>query len=226
MLSASPDPAALRRLLATRFPGAHTWGESTAPPPAPAFATGLPAIDDATGGGLPLGALTEIVCPAPSCGGQLLLGQLLAAARRAHRRVALVDAFDTFDPASFGDDALAHLVWVRGHGDLPAALSATDLLARDGNLGLVLLDVRAASLAALRRSPAPLWYRLQRAAETAQLPLVVHSPRAFVPSARLRLELNQQRHTLADLATARPSLAMALAPTLRRQRLNLVTGSG
>src|SRR5512145_954298 len=119
---------ALRHLLAERFPTVpRTTGR--------VLGTGIPAIDEATGG-LPLGALTELVCAAPSCGGHLLFGQLLAATRATRTRVALIDSTDSFDPASFAEDLLPHLVWVRCAGTA-MALSAADLLARDANLGLV-----------------------------------------------------------------------------------------
>lgn len=221
MPSIAADPAALRRLLAERFPTAHAWGET---PAGRVLATGLDTLDESTGGGLPCGAITELVATAPSCGGQLFLGQLIAAARAQQQRVALVDVTDAFDPGSFGDDALSHVVWVRGTGDLTTALGATDLLARDANLGLVILDVRDVPLAALRRTPAPLWYRLQRAVETADLALVVHTPRALVPSARLRLEL-ECPHGLPALGNDRLHLAQNLTPRLRRQRLGIATGS-
>ncbi|MEY2878881.1 MAG: hypothetical protein RLZZ15_1261 [Verrucomicrobiota bacterium] len=210
--------AALRHLLAARFP--------TAPRAAArALRTGLPAIDDAAGG-LPLGALTEFACTAPSCGSHLLLAQLLAATRAARTRAALVDTADAFDPASFPADLLAHLVWVRcpprtaspPHSALADALAATDLLARDANLTLVILDLRHAPDRELRRTPATLWYRLQRAVAPADLALVVLTPRATVPSAQLRFTLATS-HPAAALAAARPVLATALAPALERQRL-------
>ena len=203
--------AHLRQLLAERFP-----------PSAPraggrVLATDLPAIDDLTGGGLPDGALTEIVCAAPSCGSQLLLGQLLRAAREARGRVGLIDAHDSFDPASWSTDLLAHVVWVRCQ-ETAAALQAADVLSRDANFRLVVLDLRYAAPAELRRTPAPFWYRLQRAVEPADRALVVFTPHAAVPSAQLRLQLDQS-HPFAALDTPRPTLAATLAPTLQRQRL-------
>src|SRR4051812_13565633 len=105
-MAAPPDTLAkLRRQLAERFPTAYR-------PPGRALATGIAAIDEATGG-LPLAAVTEIVCPAPSCGGLLLLGQLLALTRATRSRVALIDSTDAFDPGSFAGDLLAHLLWIR-----------------------------------------------------------------------------------------------------------------
>lgn len=203
----------LRQLLATRFPAAGAPAAAAA-----VLATGLPSLDEAIGGGVPRGALTEIVCAAPSCGGQLLLLQLLAAARAACARAALVDAGDTFDPAGAPAELLPHLVWVRAPvDDATAALAAADLLARDANLGLVALDLRALPAATLRRFPATAWYRLQRAVEPAALALVVFTPAALVPSAALRLALGVP-HTAAALGVPRPQLAAALAPALERRR--------
>ena len=163
---AAPEKlAALRHLLAERFPAASRPAATRVLP------TGIPAVDDAAGG-IPLSAITEIVCAAPSCGGHVLWGELLAAARAARLRVALIDSADCFDPASFNEDLLAHLVWVRGSGT-SQALAAADLLTRDANLGLVLLDLRRAPLGELRRTPATQWYRLQRAVEPTDLALVV-----------------------------------------------------
>ncbi len=217
-MAAVPEKlATLRHLLAERFPVAPR-------PPGRALRTGLPALDDVTGG-LPLGAVTELVCAAPSCGGQLFLEQLLAATRATRTRVALVDASDSFDPASCPADLLAHLVWVRGGPASPttAALAAADLLTRDANLGLVVLDLRRTDERELRRTPSTFWYRLQRAVEPADLALVVITPRASVPSAQLRLVLSVS-HPVNALALERPALSLALTPILQRQRVALASG--
>ena len=209
-MSAAPQKLAeLRHLLASRFP-------SVTRPTGRVLPTGIPGIDEAAGG-LPLSAITEIVCAAPSCGGHLLLGQLLAATRGTRTRVGLIDSTDSFDPGSFEEDLLAHLVWVRCAGTT-SALSATDLLARDANLGLVMLDLRRAPEMDLRRTPATQWYRLQRAVEPTDLALVVETPRACVPSAQLRFQL--ARAFPADaLQHERATLATELAPSLQRQRV-------
>lgn len=217
-MAAAPEKLAkLRHLLAERFPSAQR-------PPSRALLTGLPTLDDATGG-LPLGAITEIVCTAPSCGGQLLLEQLLAVTRATRTRVALVDSADSFDPASYPADLLAHLVWVRGGPNSPTdvALAAADLLTRDANLGLVVLDLRQTDERALRRTPASFWYRLQRAVEPADLALVVVTPRASVPSAQLRLGLGVS-HAANASALERTLLFRSLAPSLQRQRVALASG--
>jgi len=115
-------PAALRALLAGRFPGCGTRSGAVEPD---GLATGLPAIDAA--GGLPRGAITELTCPTSGGGASLLLGGLLAASRAGGGRAALVDAHDAFDPESCPADALSHLVWVRCPTP-DQALAAADLL--------------------------------------------------------------------------------------------------
>ena len=201
--------SSLRQLLAERYPQAMRTE-------ARALATGVAAIDEAAGG-LPGGALTEVVCAAPSCGSQLLLGELLRATREARGRIALIDGHDSFDPGSWPEDWLRHVVWVRCR-DTAMALQAADIVARDANFAAVALDLRRVSVAELRRTPAPLWYRLQRAVEPADLVGVVFTPQATVPSARLRLQLDRSVG-FAALEVERPALARALRPVVQRQRL-------
>lgn len=201
--------ASLRQLLAERFPQASRDG-------ARRLTTGLAAIDDSVGG-LSCGAVTEVVCAAPSCGGQLLLGELLRTTRRERGRVALIDGHDSFDPQAWPGDWLQHLVWVRCR-DTAMALRAADILTRDANLQLVAIDLRRAPVAELRRTPPQFWYRLQRSAEPSDLALVVFTPQVAVPSAQLRLQLDRS-HDFAALELPRLQLATALAPAIQRQRL-------
>ena len=217
MSAAPPSSAdALRRLLAEKFP-------SSQPRPTRVLATGLPALDAVTGG-LPLGAITEIVCSAPSCGGHLVFARLLEVTRATRGRVALIDASDSFDPASYSKNALDHLLWVRGRS-VNEALQVADLLVRDANLALILLDLRDADQGALRRLPATVWYRLQRAVEPSGLALVVESSRPTVPSALLRVEL-QHSHGLSALSCEQSALASQLEPAVQRHRLQLSESAG
>lgn len=208
--SERPRPAAdgLRHLLAERF-------ALSARPAGRLIATGLPALDQVIGG-LPQGALTEVCCLAPSCGSHLLLGQLLDITRRRSLRVALVDAADSFDPASFPNKDLEHLVWIRCHG-ATSALALTDILIRDANLGLVVLDLRLMSPAELSRVPATHWYRLQRAVEATDLALVVKTPHACIASAHVRLSLHQPQSP-DSWQQERRTLTDALTPRIERQR--------
>ncbi len=214
-MPASAQIATLRQHLAARFPTAQRA-------PGRALATGIPAIDEPTGGGLPLSAVTEIACRAPSCGAQLLLQQLLFLTRKERRRIALVDSADSFDPSSCAPDSLTHLLWVRLTGTA-LALQAADLLARDANLGVVVLDLRRAPDADLRRIPAPQWYRLQRAIEPTDSALIVFTPRPSVASAQLRLELGQSFPPSA-FNHERPSLIASLSPIVQRQRVHAAVG--
>jgi hypothetical protein len=214
-MPASEQLARLRQQLAARFPTAQRATGRV-------LATGIPAIDDSTGGGLPLSAVTEIACRAPSCGAHLLLQQLLLIARKERRRIALVDSTDSFDPGSCAPDSLTHLLWVR-LTDTALALQAADLLARDANLGLVVLDLRRAPDADLRRIPAPQWYRLQRAIEPTDSALVAFTPRPAVPSAQLRLEFCQS-FPPAVFNHERPALIARLAPVVQRQRVHAAVG--
>ena len=162
----SPESlAALRLLLAERFPQA-------APRPAATLPTGVAAIDEAGDGGLPLGGITEVVALAPSTGGQLLIARLLTTTRERRMRVALVDALDAFDPQSHEPPLLQHLVWVRCR-TLDEAMHAADILVRDANLALVMVDLRGVAARALRGVPATTWYRLQRALERTDMAMVV-----------------------------------------------------
>jgi hypothetical protein len=181
-----------------------------------ALATGMPAVDAA--GGLPRPGLTELVCSAPSCGSQLFIGQLLQVTRAQSLRVALVDRGDAFDPGSWPAPLLEHLVWVRAR-NASEALSAADLLARDANLALVILDLRHTALGELRRITSPSWYRLQRAVEPTLLAGLILTPFSLVPSVRLRLELGES-HSLAAQNQPRPQLTTVLAPELLRQRVH------
>ena len=212
LMRGSPESlAALRRLLAERFP-----------PAAPRFAavlpTGAPAIDGLTGGGLPAGEITEVVAPAPSSGGQLLMLSLLAATRARRARAALVDGLDAFDPQSHEPSSLQHLIWVRCR-TLDEALHATDLLVRDANFALVVVDLRGFTLSALRGMPATTWYRWQRAVERTDLALVVLTTMALVGSAQLRLYL-AGTFQLAAFDEEQARLAFRLPVEVQRRRLH------
>ena len=168
----------LRELLAARFPQPLVRS-------AGAFATGFPRLDSLLGEGLPRGGITEMVSHG---GGGLLLATLLSASARTSTFLALIDARDSFDAAAWPQAVLARLLWVRG-GTAERALKAADLLLRDGNLPLVVLDLRASPKEEIRRIPATSWYRLQRAVEPTATACVVLTHQGLVSSARARLRL-------------------------------------
>jgi hypothetical protein len=90
---------------------------------------------------------------------------------------------------------------------------------------LVILDLRRAPEASLRRTPSTQWYRLQRAVEPTDLALVIETPRASVPSAQLRFKLTTS-HGTAALDRERATLTAELMPSLQRQRLQTIAAAG
>jgi hypothetical protein len=198
----------LRNLLTERFPPSPI--EATA-----RFRTGHSLIDSAMGNGLPQGAITEISSPELSGGSASLIAGLIHAARDARYFVALIDGRDSFDPEPLGPVCLRHLLWVRCHKAMEA-IKAADLLLRDGNFPLVLLDLVLNLPNELRKIPASNWYRLQRLVEPTSTAFLVISRQSMVASARLKLVL-ENRWTLETLGQDH---ALSL-PRLHVQRSHL-----
>jgi hypothetical protein len=110
MPSAATLRARVESSLGERLSSTLLLRERTAPL---TVSTGVTALDTLTGG-LPRGALSEIAGPASSGRTGVMLAALAGATRR-HEVCALVDASDSFDPASAmaaGVD-LERLLWVR-----------------------------------------------------------------------------------------------------------------
>ncbi len=209
------DIATLKKFLAERFPGATSHEADVLP-------CGASSIDETLGGGVPLQAVTEVVCTGPSCGGQVMLLGLLAALGQRRRFGALVDGKDSFDPCTASPDVLNQLLWVRCQ-KAKQALQAADILLRDENFPLVLLDLRWNDAREFRRIPATTWYRLQRLSMHSGTGLVVFSKRLLAPSARVRIELSRPL-TLDGLETPLADLLGQLQATvskgLREERLH------
>ncbi len=109
---------------------------------------------------------------------------------------------------------LRHLVWVRCRG--PAqAFAVADILVRDGNYAAVVLDLRGCAERVLRRTPASVWYRLQRAAEGGSVALLVQTQAPLVPAVPWRLSLGVPL-SLADLDIPREAVADRLSARAER----------
>jgi len=171
----------LRELLAQRFP---------APPARHGlfFSTGVPRLDDALGGGLWKGTLTEISTLAETAGCLTILNAVLCASARERRPVALIDGADGFDPQPLDAEILAHLLWVRCR-NTAEFLKAADLVLRDGNLPIVLLDLRGSARAELKKIPGTTWHRLQRIAGQSAVACLIATPWFMVSSAHYRVEI-------------------------------------
>jgi len=203
----SQTVSALRSLLAARFPERSRR-------PCGGVSAAVRPVDDALGGGLPAGCLTELVSAVPSGGGQTVIAGLLSATQEARQRVALVDGSDGFAPEAVPADMLRHLVWVRCRAP-GEALAAADILVRDGNYAAVVLDLRGCAERVLRRTPASSWYRLQRAAEGGTVAVLVQTQSALVPAVPWRLVLDAPL-SLSDADAPRRSLADRLAVRTER----------
>src|ERR1039457_3493468 len=172
--------------------------------------TGVSEVDTATGG-LPRGCLTEIIGPASS-GRTSLLVAILAEATAQGEVCALVDAEDSFDPASAeaAGVRLERLLWVRSAHNAEHALKAADLLIQGGGFGLVAMDLGDTPTETARRISLTSWFRLRRAVE--------HTPTVLVTLARqsnaktcASLILECKRERVAWSGTPAPTLP-PLAP--------------
>ena len=180
----------LRNLLAERFPQRQLAKQAR-------FPTGIAALDDATGGGLPKGGITELTSPNLSAGSASVISRLLSHAREERYFLALIDGRDSFDPQAVGNAALRHLLWVRCTKAIEA-VKAADLLLRDGNFPLVILDLVLNPAEELRKIPQTSWYRLQRLAEPLPTAFLVLTRRSMISSAQLKLVL-ENNWRLTDL---------------------------
>src|SRR5881392_1173514 len=214
-MAASAKIIDLRNLLAERFP--H---------PSLATAThlmsGLSFLDERMGGGLPRGAITELISSRTSGGSASLIRTLVHCAYRDHYFLALIDGRDSFDPCGLDNTWLQHLLWVRCSKALEA-VKAADLLLRDGNFPLVIIDLVLNAPEELRKIPQTSWYRLQRLAEAAPTACLVLSRQSMVSSAQLKIVLKNS-WTLATFSDE--NVVSRLRFHIQRSHLKSATGRG
>lgn len=206
----------LRALLAERWPNLRILSEPSPVKSQAYYPTGLPVLDRLLEGGLPKGAITELVRAKDAAGAALLIRALLRRAYDAHQFLALIDSQDNFDAAPLDPAILTRLLWVRCR-NADEALKAADLLARDGNLPLVILDLTSNSLTQLRRIPGTTWYRLQRLIEQTTSAWLVMTPRPMVSPAEVKLILPSQ-FSLEALAQPEEKLLTQLTIKLVQRR--------
>jgi hypothetical protein len=177
----------LDRTLTTALPAREPGGSERMVP------TGIPALDEQLGGGVPRGEISEMT-GTRSSGRTSLLFALLAAATARGELVAVMDTCDTLDPqsaAAAGID-LRRLLWVRGEalsagaalGRAPSgagqagsdercpidrlverSLKALNLILQAGGFDIVALDLVDVPVVSIRRIPFPTWLRLHRVIE-------------------------------------------------------------
>jgi recombination protein RecA len=154
---------------------------------------GIPEVDRLVGG-LPRGAITEILGPASS-GRTTLLHSLLATSTGSQEVCALVDGSDSFDATSAAAAGVDfdRLLWVRCGSNLDHAIKATDLLLQSGGFGLVALDLGDVPSQQTRRLHLSWWFRFRRAIENSPAALLVISSDPNARScASLVLELSKE----------------------------------
>ncbi|HZS16681.1 MAG TPA: hypothetical protein VFA51_01990 [Candidatus Udaeobacter sp.] len=205
----------LRNLLAHRFPGVPKSVATS-------FITGVPLFDRAVGGGLPKGAITELVAPRTTAGSASLVHAFIRSAYRDKYFVALIDGRDSFDPCGLANSILRQLLWVRC-AQAVEAIKAADLLLRDGNFPLLIVDLVLNSPEELRKIPQTTWYRLQRLAESVSTACMVLTRYEMVSSAQLKLVLENSWNLEALEAS---DVLSRLRVVIKRSHLSHVIGRG
>jgi hypothetical protein len=160
--------------------------------------TGLRQIDEPSNGGLPRGALSEIVAAPGNAGSASLIHALLRQAAKENQIIALVDGADSFDVTQADEGVLPRLLWIRCRSGVEA-LKAADLLLRDNNLSLVLLDLAIVPAVQVRKIPATTWFRFQRILEQTSTVSIVLTPQPIVSPAQIRITLQPGRVALDTL---------------------------
>jgi hypothetical protein len=149
-------------------------------------------------GGLPRGAITEIV-GGRSSGQMTAILHTLAQATAQGEICAVVDTNDGFHPASAeaAGVILSRIVWVRCSKNAENALRVTDLLVNAGGFGVVVLDLCEVKARVLDRIPISYWYRFRRAIEHTSTILLVcgQSPQARASTNHLEFSIKRTRWT-------------------------------
>jgi recombination protein RecA len=194
-LESMPTAAVLRsqieKVLEQRVPAALTVMPRSTREVA---ATGIEAVDTNLDGGLPVGAISELIGP-DSSGRTSLAFAFVAQCIDSEHVCAWVDVADALDPesaAASGVD-LERLLWVRCRNvqrqskakpwaQLDQALRATDLLLQVGGFGAIVLDLGSTAPEHGSRIPLATWFRWRQAADRTRCCLVVLGKMAYAQS--------------------------------------------
>jgi recombination protein RecA len=239
-----PTAASLRieieRAFEDRFPAALTPLHRTFHEVA---ATGVPQIDSLLGGGLPVGAVSELTGPQSS--GRTSLALAFLAQRSAAEQIcAWVDAEDALDPESAAANGvcLQHLLWVRCRNSsaparavappkseamrsrpwtrLDQALRATDLLLHAGGFAAIVLDLGDTEREHGMRIPLATWFRFRQAANRTRCCLLVLGKTPYAQSsAALVLECSPLHAKIA-----RETVLRSLTFEARKAHTPVLTG--
>ncbi|MFC1610614.1 hypothetical protein ACFL6C_06630 [Myxococcota bacterium] len=163
----------------------HPALQRPSPQPRARLPTGLSSLDTLLGGGLPRGAITEVIGPGSS--GRTALTMAVLAATSQREVVAWVDPVNALDPVSVrgAGMCLERFLWIRPTA-LKQALKAVDLVLDAGGFAALVLDLAGAHSTQVSR-PA-WWVRLTRRLEPSRTALITLALREVTSSsAALRL---------------------------------------
>jgi hypothetical protein len=201
---------ALRGLIAEKYPSRVTR-------PGRRRHSGCAPIDRERGG-LLRGAVTEITGSAS--GAQVLLSAVLQQAVEEGFHVGLVDGTSSFHPEDWPDAQLRRVLWVLCR-DSAKAMKATDLLVRDGNLSVLVLDLQGMSARELRKIPASTWHRFHRLMDERDSVLLVLTSQPMVEGAVTRIALEPAGDLSARLRGRRELSSSLDARIFERGAANL-----
>jgi hypothetical protein len=183
--------------LASRFPAALS-------PQSRSFretaATGIASVDALLEGGLPVGAISEIV--GPECSGRTTLTLAFLAQCTARGQCCVwIDTGDALDPESAAASGvhLPQLLWIRCAGrvlaspsrgkgaqkiwsQLDQGLRSTDLLLQAGGFAALVLDLGGVEPLQGLRIPLATWFRFRQAADRSRCSLLVLGQASYAQS--------------------------------------------
>ncbi len=215
--SVRPSKAELEAQLAGRFGDALKLREKSH---REALPTGIAELDEIAEGGLPRGAITEILGPVSSGRTSVLLS-ILAEATARQEVCALVDACDAFDLQSGSDAGIDfdRLLWVGCDSNAENALRAAEILLQSGGFGLVVLDLGDVKNQTI---PSNTWFRLRRAIEgTPTCLLVIEREPNARPCAALTLEMERQTGIWTSSPGAEPDSLRSWSIVLRGSKIHV-----
>src|SRR5258708_5168252 len=150
----------------------ETYGVEDEGSPGYRVTVGIPGGDSLVGG-LPGGAITEVVGQPSSGKTTLMLSALVSVSQ--NDLCALVDASDALDVMSAAEAGVEfdNLLWVRCGSNLDRSLKATEMLLQSGIFALVVLDLGNLPINQTKRIESATWLRFRRSIENTDHPVLV-----------------------------------------------------
>jgi hypothetical protein len=137
---------------------------------------------------LPKGTVMEVI-GSRSSGRTAFLHAILAASVALGETCAVIDATDSFDPASAAANgvSLDRIFWVQCSGRADHAVKAADWIIHAGGFGVVMLDLCEVAPEILRKIPFSLWYQYRNAVENTHTMCVVIADQHLTGSCATRI---------------------------------------